>query len=271
MSLEIFNTTIDLMLIISPIITIIIGVIIYEILAKIIKSLLKKGKEKRIKNSQRVETLMSLVLNIIKYIIVAIVILTILSTWGVNVTSIVAGLGITTAIIGLAFQDLAKDIIAGFSIITEGQYEVGDTIEYDGFTGQVVFLGLKTTRIRNFKGQTKIIANRYMDNIINYSLNNSLAIVDISIAYEENTNKIEKTLTRLATKLNGTIEHAIGDIQVLGITELADSSIVYRVTVETESMQHYAIERLLRKEIKRAFDESNIKIPYPQIEVHNGK
>ena len=110
-----------------------------------------------------------------------------------------------------------------------------------------------------------------MDNIINYSLNNSLAIVDVSVAYEENINKVEKTLNRLAERLNGTIENTTGDIQVLGITDLSDSCVVYRVTVETKSMQHYAVERTLRKEIKRAFDDANIKIPYPQIEVHNGK
>lgn len=271
MNIKLFNTPIDIKLIVSPIITIIIGVIIYRVLKKIIRKLLQRGKDKKIKNAQRVETLISLVLNIIKYLIVAIVAITILGTLGVNVTSIIAGLGVTTAIIGLAFQDLAKDIIAGFSIITEGQYEVGDTIEYGGFTGTVVFLGLKTTRIRNFKGQTKIVANRYMDNIINYSLNNSLAIVDVNVAYEENINKVEKTLNRLAERLNGTIENTTGDIQVLGITDLSDSSVVYRVMVETKSMQHYAVERTLRKEIKRAFDDANIKIPYPQIEVHNGK
>ena len=75
----------------------------------------------------------------------------------------------------------------------------------------------------------------------------------------------------MAERLNGTIENAVGDIQILGITELADSSVVYRITVETKSMQHYEVERQLRKEIKRAFDDANIKIPYPQIEVHNGK
>ena len=115
MNIKLFNTPIDIKLIVSPIITIIIGVIIYRVLKKIIRKLLQRGKDKKIKNAQRVETLISLVLNIIKYLIVAIVAITILGTLGVNVTSIIAGLGVTTAIIGLAFQDLAKDIIAGFS------------------------------------------------------------------------------------------------------------------------------------------------------------
>lgn len=270
MNIDLFNTSIDLKLIIHPIVNIIIGVVCYKLLATVVRKLIKKGRNIKLKN-QRVETLISLIINIIKYLIVFIVVISILSTFGINVTSIVAGLGITTAIIGLAFQDLAKDLIAGFSIITEGQYEVGDTIEVDGFTGQVVFLGLKTTRIRNFKGQTKIIANHYMDKLVNYSLNNSLAIVDVGVAYEEDCDKVEKVLNDLAKELNGKIPDTKGDIQVLGIIELADSSLVYRVTVETESMQHYAVERRLRKEIKGAFEKSNIKIPYPQIEVHNGK
>ena len=183
----------------------------------------------------------------------------------------VTGLGITTAIVGLAFQDLAKDIIAGFSIITEGQYEVGDTIEVDGFIGKVVFLGLKTTRIRNIDGSTKIIANHHMDKIVNYSLNNSLAIVDVGVAYEIDSEKVLKILNKLADDLDGKVPDAKGKMKVLGINELGDSSVVYRVTMEVSSMKHYSVERYLRKEIKKAFDSANIKIPYPQLEVHNGE
>lgn len=194
-----------------------------------------------------------------------------MANFGINVSSLLAGLGITTAIIGLAFQDLAKDLIAGISIITEDQYEVGDTIEVDGFMGEVVFLGLKTTRIRNYKGATKIIANHNMDKIINYSLNNSLAIVDVSTGYDHTPEEVEIVLNNLAKELNGTIKNATGDIQVWGINELADSGVVYRVVVEVKSMEQFGVERYLRKEIKKALTTANIKIPYQQIEVHNGK
>lgn len=271
--IELFNLKINLKLIILPLIYIIIGIIVYELIRKIITKLTINNKKYALKKhqQQRIETLRILILNIVKYITVIIITIMILGTFGVDVSSILAGLGITTAIIGLAFQDLAKDIIAGFSIITEAQYEVGDTIEVDGFMGEVVFLGLKTTRIRNFKGATKIISNHNMDKIINYSLNNSLAIVDVSVDYEENSDKVEKILNDLANKLNGTIKEATGDIQVIGLTSLDASSINYRVTLETSAMQHYAVERLLKKEIKKAFDKAKIKIPFPQIEVHNGK
>ena len=220
---------------------------------------------------QRVETLTTVLVNIIKYIIVILVLIAILSVFGINVKSILAGLGITTALIGLAFQDLAKDLIAGFTIITEGEYEIGDTIEYDGFIGEVVFIGLRTTRIRNFKGATKIIANHYMDNIINYSENNSLAIVDVLIAYETNEEKIEKTFNKVFEEIQPKLEFATKDIELWGVNDLADSGVIYRVAVETKPMKHIVTERILRKEIKKAFDKAGIKIPYTQIEVHNGK
>lgn len=271
MKVDISGTTIDLKIIILPIIYIVIGVVIFRIIKKIIQKAINNKRNLKITQKQRVQTLSILIINIIKYLIVIFVSLAILSLYGINVKSILAGLGIGTAIIGLAFQDLAKDLIAGFSIITEGEYEIGDTIEIDGFMGEVVFIGLRTTRIRNIKGATKIVANHYMDNIINYSLNNSLAIVDVSIAYECESKKIEEAFQKLFDKWNGKLEFATKDLELWGVNELGDSGVIYRIAVETKPMKQFATERFLRKEIKKVFDEAGIKIPYTQIEVHNGK
>ena len=261
---------IDLKLIILPIVNIIIGVVVYLILKKLLSKILEK---KNIKGSQlqKINTAKALLRNIVKYIIILLVVLSILSVFGVNVRSILTGLGIGTAIIGLAFQDFAKDIIAGISIISEGLYDVGDVVEVDGFTGEVISFGLRTTRIKNFKGATKIISNHYMDNIINYSNNNSLAVRDISIAYETKEEDIEKAFELISKKLNGKVPFAKKDIEFWGVNDLSDSSVVYRIVVETEPMKQFTAERYLRKEIKKIFDENHIKIPYQQIEVHNGK
>ena len=271
MNIKIWNTTIDLLLIIKPIIYIIIGVVCYQIIKKVVTKATSSKRILKAAQKQRIHTLQTLLLNIIKYLVVIFVLLAVLSVFGINVKSILAGLGIGTAIIGLAFQDLAKDLIAGFSIITEGEYEIGDTIEVEGFMGEVVFIGLRTTRIRNFKGATKIIANHYMDNVINYSNNNSLAVVDVSIAYECKESLIEETFEKLFKKLNGHMEFATKDLELWGVNDLGDSGVVYRVVVETVPMKQFVTERFLRKEIKKAFDAAGIKIPYTQIEVHNGK
>lgn len=271
MKVNFLQKTIDLKLIILPIVYIIIGMIIFAIIKRLVlKATNKKGILKAAQK-QRVQTLSTVLLNVIKYTIVILVVLAIVSLFGFKVGSILAGLGIGTALLGLAFQDLAKDLIAGFSIITEGEYEIGDTIEINGFMGEVTFIGLRTTRIRNFKGATKIIANHYMDNIINYSVNNSLAVVDVSVAYEADEKLIEKTFNDLFKELNKKLEYATKEIELWGVNELSDSAVVYRVAVETKPMKHIVTERILKKEIKKAFDKAGIKIPYTQIEVHNGK
>ena len=269
--IDAFGLKINLSLIIYPIIYIVVGIIVFKIIKNFINKITDRRKNLKALQKQRINTIKTLIINLIKYIIVIFVILSILSLYGINVKSILAGLGIGTAIIGLAFQDLAKDLIAGVSIITEGSYEIGDIIEVDGFMGEVVFIGLRTTRIRNFKGATKIIANHYMDKLINYSDNNSLAVIDVGIAYECNEEKIELAFENLFQNLEGKIPYATKKPELWGVNDLSDSAVVYRVVVETEPAKHLITERFMKKEIKKAFDKSNIKIPYHQIEVHNGK
>jgi len=267
----------DVSYIIKPLIYIAIGMIVYYIIKKALYRFMNRERKVISTNhKQKVRTLYNLLISIIKYIIVLIFFLSCLATWGVNVTSLVAGLGVTSAIIGLYLKDMVTDIIAGFSIITENQYEVGDIIEVDGFIGEVIELGLQTTKIKDintakYKGATYIIANRYMDKVINYSQNNSVAIVDVSTAYEEKTDNVEKVLNELIKELKDKVPNGIGDIQIMGIQNLDESSVVYRLLLETKPGKYPAVERFLRKAIKDKFDKENIKIPYNQIEVHNAK
>ena len=265
------SITIDLKEIIFPVVYIIIGFIIYKVLKRLVNKVMLNNKKMKKQHLQRANTIRIVILNVIKYSIVVLVLLAILANFGVNVKSIVAGLGITTAILGLAFQDLAKDLIAGISIITENQFEVGDIVEYDGFMGEVVFLGLKTTRIKDYRGAVKIIANHKLDTIINYSLNNYLAIVDLRISYNENPDKVSTALEEIKQELNGKVPNATGDIQIWGLDDFEDSNMRYRVVVETKSQEHYAAQRILRSEIKKRVDKRNIKVTCQQIEVTHGK
>ncbi len=266
---------IDLWLIVSKIlkcvISISIGIIIYKFIKKTIIKLTTKSKTRSKYKQKRLQTIQSLLKNLTKYIIYIFVFLYILSIFGVNVSGIVAGLGVSAALIGLAFQDTAKDIIAGVSMITDDEFEIGDTVKIDGFMGEVVFIGLRSTKIRDYKGATMIIANHSINKVINYNLHDSLAVVDVSVAYESDLNEVEKVLNNLAKKLEKKLDYLKGDIEILGIDNLDDSAIVYRVTALVEPMKHIITQRTLRKEIAEAFKKSSVKIPYKQIEVHNAK
>ena len=257
-----------------PIIYICIAVLANGVAKRFIKKIIKSKQANLDKNSynyKKTETFKVLIINLIKYIIMLLLILSILTVYGVNVTSVLAGLGIVGVVVGLALQDFAKDIISGASIILENQYAIGDIISIGDFKGEVIFLGLKTTRIKNWEGQVKIIANRNINEVINYSMEDTLAIVDVSVSYEDNIEKVEKVLHSLADDLSQTLPKLKGNVEVLGIDKLDDSAITFRLTAKTASMEHFKIEREIRKQVKLCLDKNKIKIPYPQIEVHNGK
>lgn len=257
-----------------PIIYIGIGIVIYTAISKLISLSIYKNQKKFDQDSysyKKIQTFKTLFKNIIKVIDIIFVILAILSVYGINISTILAGFGIIGAVIGLAFQDIIKDFLGGLTIILENQFALGDTIEVGGFKGEVISIGLKTTRLKNYEGFIKIIANRNISEIINYSAGNSRAIVDISVSYESDLNKVEEVLNNLAEQFTNTLENIKGKVQLLGVESLSNSSIVYRMTVETKSMEHFNIQRKMKKEIKLRLDKENIKIPYDQIEVHNGK
>lgn len=255
--------------VVAPILIILISLILNLIIKKLLKNLFKVKKN----ISRKQKTIYSLIYNIVKYFILIVAFLMILDVFGVDTKTLITSLGVLGLVVGLALQDLLKDFISGITIIFENQYCIGDTVCVGDFKGEVIGLGLKSTRIRSNTGEIKILSNRNISEVINYSQMSSKAIVDVSIAYEEDYEKVESILNKLFedVKKNKTIPYLKDEIKVLGINELSESSVVIRITVETESCKQYDVQRLIMKEIKKVFDKENIKIPYPQIEVHNGK
>ena len=108
--------------------------------------------------------------NVFKYLILIFVVLGILKLYGVDTTSIIASIGVFAAVIGLAFQDILKDVLAGASIIFDNKYAVGDVVQINGFTGTVIEFGLRTTKIKSFSGEVKSIGNSSFNEVINFNL-----------------------------------------------------------------------------------------------------
>jgi len=255
--------------ILEPILIFSITYLFYKLILNLV-SKTKHIKNKNI-NEKRFLTIISLIKSILKYILIIIDIVIILNLFNIDTTAIVASLGAVSLVVGLALQDIIKDFLSGFFIIGESQYEIGDYIEIDSFKGTVVSVGLRTTRVQAYTGEIKIISNRNITSVINYSKDKSLAIVDIPIAYEEDIEKVEKVLKDLAERLSNEMDNLKSPILLLGVTELGSSSIKYRLVVDTEPVKHYEIERVILKEIKITFDKNNIAIPYDQLVVHNAR
>ena len=107
--------------------------------------------------------------------------------------------------------------------------------------------------------------------MINHSLAESLAIVDVDVAYEEDLDHVLSVLEKAAKVWETEVINLKSSINILGVTALGASGITIRLTVNTVSGEQFAVERILRKEIKKLFDKEKISIPYPQVVVHNGK
>ena len=172
-------------------------------------------------------------------------------------------------VVGLGAQKFIQDLIAGFFIIFEHHYDVGDVIEVGGFKGTVVDIGLKTTRLRNWRGEIKILNNGEVNTLVNHSKNPSVAVVLFAISYEEDIDRTTEVLKAVFPSFRKQYADVlIEDPEVSGVMNLGASSVEMRVTVKTLNEQHYGIERALRKLIKETLDANNIKIPLPQIVVN---
>lgn len=267
--LEFIKNKILIKEIVGPIIVLVISSILYKIIKKLLRKFIDLRPSKL--DAKRRNTLYYLFKSIIKILIVAIDILIILEILGFNTGTIIASLSVIGVVVGLAFQDLIKDFIAGITIVLEGQYRVGDVIEINSFKGEVIYLGLKSTKIKAVTGEIMIIANHLITEVINFSLSDSLAIVDIDIAYESDLTKVEKVLKDLCEKLTKELPHLKGEVQLLGINSLEPSALRYRMTVLTEPTEQFGVQRLMRKEIKVVLDKNKIEIPYNQVVMHNRK
>ena len=254
--------------VIGPILIVLISFVIYLILKSIINNIFRIRS--KFIDKRKTKTINGLINNLIKYFIVIVDIVMILDIFGIDTKTLIASLGVVGIVAGLAVQDTLKDFVAGMSIILENQYRVGDTITIKGFRGEVVSLGIKSTRLRSLTGEIMIVPNHLIEEVINHSLEKSVAVVDIPIAYDTNIDKLEKILNELFADLNTSITGLKGEIKLLGLQSYDDSSMSYRVVVDTLPMEHLRVERELKKAIKKEFDKRHIEIPFPQVVVHNG-
>lgn len=252
--------------IIAPIIIILICILLCIISKKIIHKLFN-FKIAHV-NDKKKQTIVNLISNIMRFIIVLISILIILEIYGIDTKSLVASFGVVGLVAGLALQDLLKDFIVGVSIIFEGQYSIGDWVSINGFKGEIIPSNLRTTKLKAYTGEIKMIANRNITEIVNYSLGNTNLVIDVGVAYESDIEKVRKVLDNLCASLKK--EYKLKEISCLGIQELAESSINFRLVVESNYSNQFALDRKIKEQIVLEFNKNNITIPYNQVVVHNG-
>lgn len=254
-----------------PITIVIVAVIVQKVFNIVIKKTFDPSKKRNKVDARKVSTLKSILINVVKYAVWIIAFLAILSVFGIDTAAIITGLGVVSLVIGLAFQDILKDILAGVSILFENAFAIGDLVKIGDFQGTVIAIGLKATKVQAYTGEVKIISNRNITEVINYSMDKTLAVVDIPVSYDAKIDKVEKILMVTAATLKEKMPELVGDIELLGVQELSDSAVIFRLVGKCKPAKHFEVERQMKKEFKNSLDKNGIKIPYMQIEVHNEK
>ncbi len=256
--------------IVRPVIYIGIAYIFYKVLTYFLTKILH-NKNLNNKNKKRVNTILSIINNCLKYIVIFLTVLIILNSFGIDVSSILAGLGIVAAVLTLAFQDLAKDFIAGISIVVEDQFEIGDNVMINGFRGDVIAMGLKTTRIKDYKGAVQIISNHMITEVTNYSLNPSLAEVTIAVDSDNDLDKVEKIIRKTMDNIDKNYDFLKGQTELWGVEMVDQNSVTYKVAVKTKTGKEFDIQRKMRKDLQSSLTKADIKMPQTHMEVRNGK
>lgn len=255
--------------VIGPIITIAFAYLVYNLIKVLLEQSLKKNKSEFVRKRKR--TVVELMKSITKVLLLAIVAIIIMDLYGINVTSIVASLGVASAVGALALQDTLKDIISGASIIMDNYFVVGDTILLNGFRGQVIELGMRSTKIMSIDGEVLIVANRNITEVTNLSQKAASNLILAPVAYEEKVEKVEKVLKEIVEEIKEWPTVNKNDTAYIGINDLSDSCINYAIRIHCSPGKVWEYRREVLRMIKIKFDKNNIKIPYPQIEVHNEK
>ena len=208
-------------------------------------------------------TLVPLIKSFFAAIVYFIAFVMILKTFNFDPLPLLAGAGLVTLVVGLGAQPIINDLAAGFFILFEGLFLIGDYIETGGARGTVELVGLRTTRIRDPDGQQHILRNGLLTNVVNYSKTYAFAVVHIGVRYDTDLEKAFRVLRDAGAGLRETDPRILEPTLVNGLDKFATDAIMIRTTTKVKPGLHSQVARDLRLLFKAALDRENIPISGP--------
>jgi small conductance mechanosensitive channel len=225
-----------------------------KVLHKAIARLLIDRNPERIRlQPRRVQTVGKLLNNTVSYCLYFVAFLLILGEFNISLAPLLAGAGIVGLAIGFGAQSLVKDVISGLFIILEDPFGVGDEVKIGAYKGKVEMIGLRTTRIRSWTGEVFIIPNGQINDVTNYSLHNSLAVVDVTVDGGVSLERAMAVIGETAKQLKH--DHVVREPEVLGVVAVTASSATVRVVAECKPNTHEEVARSLNVLLRRALEE----------------
>lgn len=219
-------------------------------------------------STHRGVTIYSLIKSLLNWVTALVMIVLILAIFGVDTTALITGAGVVTLVIGLGMQSLIADIVAGLFIVFENAFNVGDIITIGDFRGEVVEIGIRTTKLKAL-GNIKIFNNNAIQGVLNQSVEPSVAKTLIDVEYGDRIPEIERIIKEHVGELK--IAGALDSISYDGVAALGASGVTLQFTCHCNEADIFVVGREMNGAIKNMFDEHGIGIPFPQVVVHNGK
>ena len=255
------------------------AVIIFLICRWTIPSIMKRTVSRRMAGEpeteiqKRTNTLSSILNKIAGVVITIIAIITILPEFGVNIATLIAGIGVGGLAIAFAAQNLVRDFITGFFIILEDQYRVGDVVTIAGASGSVEEIALRRTVLRNVDGHVITVPNGKVETSTNMTKKFSRANLNISVGYGENMKHVFDTINKVCQEMAEDPQWKddfISAPSAIRVDKLGDSGIEIRVMGDTKPSRQWAVMGELRLRLKNTFDDEGIEIPWPHTKVYFG-
>ena len=264
---------------VSILIIIVIAAAVYFVLRHLIPVIIKQTMAQRMKGKlgeeikKRSNTLSSVLTKTSLIIIVIFALFTILPEFGINITAVLAGLGVIGIAVGFGAQTLIRDYLSGLFIILEDPYDVGDVVKVGGITGLVEEIGLRRTILRDLDGIVHSIPNSEINTASNFTKGYSRVNLNISVAYGEDLDRVINVINRVCTEMAEDPKWKADFVttpQVLRVDNLGDSGIDIKILGDTKPIRQWDVMGELRLRLKRTFDAEGIEIPWPHTKVYFG-
>lgn len=185
----------------------------------------------------------------------------ILDAVGINFGPLLASAGIAGVAIGLAAQNIVKDMLNGILILIEDQFNVGDTVRVAGLAGVVEAMTLRKTTVRDADGTLYVIPNSQITTVANLSVGYSIATVNVSVDFSANPDDVLKLLSGIASEVRNSDEFRqlfVDDPQILGVDAIKGSELIFPVVFKTLATKQYGPIREFRRRVRLALEEHHL-------------
>jgi small conductance mechanosensitive channel len=217
---------------------------------------------------RRLQTLSATFRGMAQTVILFIGLMVFLEKLSIDITPILASAGVLGIAIGLGAQSLIRDFFAGFLILLEDQFSVGDMVKIGETSGTVEQLTLRVTRVRGLDGSLTMIPNGSVGAVVNFSKGWSRVVLDIEVDYREDVDRAMGVMLETAKRMRkDRPADIIEEPLMLGVDKLGAASVTLRLLAKTAPNKQADVGRELRRRVKSAFDQEGIKTPAPSLQL----